>query len=92
MFLISREDVYEEESSLNTSLYRAEQLSWTETDWSECKEFSGAKENFDAMVLDFSDSVMRLSPSIFKAGIARNFFLMILVKFQNDPWYWPVSI
>jgi CO dehydrogenase/acetyl-CoA synthase epsilon subunit len=22
----------------------------------------------------------------FKAGIARNLFLMILVKFQNDPW------
>jgi hypothetical protein len=30
MFLISRGDVYEVESSLNTSLYRAEQLSWIE--------------------------------------------------------------
>jgi hypothetical protein len=39
MFLISRGDVYEEESSLNTSPYRAEQLSWTKADWSECIEF-----------------------------------------------------
>jgi hypothetical protein len=40
IFLISRGHVYEEQSSLNTSLYRAEQLSWTETGWSECKKFT----------------------------------------------------
>jgi hypothetical protein len=38
------------------------------------------------MELAFSDSVMRVSPSVFKADIARNLFLMILVKFQHIPW------
>jgi hypothetical protein len=38
------------------------------------------------MALAFSDSVMRVGPSIFKARIARSLFLMVLVKFQNDPW------
>jgi hypothetical protein len=45
-------NVYEENSLLNTSLYRAEQLSKAEAD---CKEFSWAKENFDAMALTFTD-------------------------------------
>jgi hypothetical protein len=40
IFLISRGDVYEKESLLKTSLYRAEQLSCTEAEWSECEEFS----------------------------------------------------
>jgi hypothetical protein len=71
MFMISRGDVYKEESSLNTSLYRAEQLSWTEADWSECAKFTWAKENLDAMALAFSDSVMRVSTSVFKTGIAK---------------------
>jgi hypothetical protein len=37
------------------------------------------------MALTFSDSVMRVSPSIIKTEIARNLLLIILVKFQNDP-------
>jgi hypothetical protein len=51
LFLISGVDSYEEESSLNTSLYKAEQLSSTEAVLSECKD----KKNVDAMALAFSD-------------------------------------
>jgi hypothetical protein len=49
-------------------------------------ESKEAKENFGALASAFSDSVMRVDSSNFEARIARNLFLVVLVKFQNDPW------
>jgi hypothetical protein len=85
-FLISLGDVYLDGSSLNALLLRTEQLSWTEVNNSDRRVLSWSRENLEAITLAFSDSVIRVSPSSFKAGIPRNLFLIILVKPQKNLW------
>jgi hypothetical protein len=75
-FLIPLGDVYKDGSSLNALLLRTEQLSRTIS--------VEARENLEAIAPTFNDSVMRVSPFSFKAGIPRNLSLIILIKPQKD--------
>jgi hypothetical protein len=79
-------DVYEDGSSLNALLLKTEQLSWTEVDKQCHRVLSWSRENLGAIALAFSDFVMTVSPSSFKAGIPRYLSLIILVKPQKDLW------
>jgi hypothetical protein len=86
-FLIPLEDVYVEVdgSSLNALLFRTDQLSRTKVDNSDRRVLSRARENLEAIAAAFFDSVMRVSPSSFKAGIPQNLFLIFLAEPQKDP-------